>query len=98
MADMYRKRYLNEGYVKAIESLKGVAETHGLKLTEIALRWLQYHSALKETDGVILGASSKEQLEANCVDSAKEPLPDEVVAALDNAWDLVKAYAPPYWR
>jgi hypothetical protein len=25
MAEMYRKRYFNDGYVKAIESLKGVA-------------------------------------------------------------------------
>ncbi|KDN32961.1 hypothetical protein RSAG8_13948, partial [Rhizoctonia solani AG-8 WAC10335] len=53
---------------------------------------------LKPEDGVILGASSAAQLEQNCTDSAKGPLPDEVLKALDDAWELVGAQCPPYWR
>lgn len=96
---------------------------HNLLLTEIALRWVQHHSVLTEKDGVILGASSAEQvsvkssqigivwrkkdwpfysllpqLEQNCADSEKGPLPKEVVEAVDLAWKIVKPSCPLYWR
>jgi len=95
---MYRSRYLKTGYFNALQLLKSVAEKHSLRLTEIALRWLQHHSVLTPEDGVILGASSAAQLEQNCADSEKGPLPDEVIAALDEAARIVGADAPPYWR
>ncbi|EGN92453.1 hypothetical protein SERLA73DRAFT_191099 [Serpula lacrymans var. lacrymans S7.3] len=96
----YRARYLKEGYFKALDLLKGIADKHNLRLTEIALRWCQHHSALLPTDGIILGASSAKQLEQNCADSEKGPLPEEVVQALDEANRIVKAYgsAPVYFR
>ncbi|CAE7154641.1 unnamed protein product [Rhizoctonia solani] len=55
MGKMYRARYVRENYFNALESLKAVATTHNLRLTEIALRWCQHHSVLKPEDGVILG-------------------------------------------
>jgi aflatoxin B1 aldehyde reductase len=72
-----------------------------LRLTEIALRWLQHHSSLKPTDGIIIiGASSKAQLEQNGEDSLKGPLNEDVVKALDEARRIVVAHggAPSYWR
>ncbi|KZT26245.1 Aldo/keto reductase [Neolentinus lepideus HHB14362 ss-1] len=98
MGEMYRERYFREGYFKAMEILKPVAERHNLRLTEIALRWCQHHSALTPDDGIILGASSAEQLNMNCADSEKGPLPGEVVQALDEAWSVVIPQAPIYWR
>ncbi|KAH7340945.1 Aldo/keto reductase [Rhizoctonia solani] len=98
MGKMYRARYVKENYFAALESLKAVATAHNLRLTEIALRWCQHHSVLRPEDGVILGASSAAQLEQNCRDSAKGILPDEVIKALDAAWELVGAQCPPYWR
>ncbi|KAF8682172.1 Aldo kereductase [Rhizoctonia solani] len=98
MGKMYRARYVRENYFTALESLKTVATAHNLRLTEIALRWCQHHSVLKPEDGVILGASSAAQLEQNCTDSAKGALPDEVLKALDDAWELVGSQCPPYWR
>ncbi|KAH7905774.1 NADP-dependent oxidoreductase domain-containing protein [Hygrophoropsis aurantiaca] len=96
----YRARYLKEGYFKALELLKNTADKHGLRLTEIALRWCQHHSALISSDGIILGASSAAQLEQNCADSEKGPLPEEVVQVLDEACRIVKAHGsvPTYWR
>ncbi|KIJ61762.1 hypothetical protein HYDPIDRAFT_42465 [Hydnomerulius pinastri MD-312] len=96
----YRARYLKEGYFKALELLKGTADKHNLRLTEIALRWCQHHSLLSPSDGIILGASSAAQLEQNCVDCEKGPLPDEVVQVLDEACRIVKAHGsvPTYWR
>ncbi|EED79541.1 predicted protein [Postia placenta Mad-698-R] len=98
MGEMYRARYLKGGYFDALNYLKPVAEKHGLRLTEIALRWCQHHSALTPDDGVILGASSVAQLEQNCQDSEKGPLPDEVVKALEEARMIVGTNAPTYWR
>ena len=75
-----------------------IQENHDLRLTEIALRWMQHHSALNPEDGVIIGASSAAQLEQNCVDSEKGPLPQEVLDALDAAAQIVGNDAPLYWR
>lgn len=36
---MYRQRYIKDGYFKALELLKDVANKHDLRLTEIALRY-----------------------------------------------------------
>jgi len=71
---------------------------HGLQMTEIALRWCQHHSALAPEDGIILGASNSEQLKQNCINSAKGPLPEEVVSCLDEAHRKAKVNAPLYWR
>ncbi|KAI5115715.1 hypothetical protein M0805_009264 [Coniferiporia weirii] len=95
---MYRQRYLKDGYFQILPMLKEVADKHGLKLTEIALRWAQHHSVLTPEDGIILGVSSAKQLEQNCLDSEKGPLPDDVVAALEEAYKIVGFDAPPYWR
>lgn len=64
IAKMYQGRYFKKAYFDAIErQLKPLVEgKHGLTLVEVALRWLQHHSVLKETDGVILGASSAKQV------------------------------------
>ncbi|KIJ69419.1 hypothetical protein HYDPIDRAFT_106025 [Hydnomerulius pinastri MD-312] len=96
----YRRRYLKEGYFKALDMIKEAAEKHGLRMTEIALRWCQHHSALTQEDGIILGASSAAQLVDNCIDSAKGPLPNDVLEVLDEAYRVVKAHgsAPSYWR
>ena len=61
--------------------------------------WLLNYSALREDDGVLLGASSLEQLDvcleacANIVD-----LPDKVRDAFEGAWDLTRPGAFKYWR
>ncbi|KAJ7156021.1 Aldo/keto reductase [Mycena crocata] len=95
---MYRDRYMRNCNFDALKHLKEIADQHNLRLTEIALRWCQHHSVLGKEDGVILGASSPSQLEQNCKDSAKEPLPAAVVAGLDEAWEISRATASTYWR
>ncbi|KAJ7905443.1 Aldo/keto reductase [Mycena olivaceomarginata] len=95
---LYRDRYLRNGNFDALNHLKDVAAQHNVRLTEIALRWCQHHSVLGEQDGVILGATSVSQLKQNCEDSAKGPLPDAIVAALDEAWEISRGTASTYWR
>jgi aflatoxin B1 aldehyde reductase len=49
---------------------------------------MMHHSQLKKDygDKVIIGASSKKQLEMNLVDFEKGPLDESVVKALDQGW------------
>ncbi|KAI5811360.1 putative aflatoxin b1 aldehyde reductase-like protein [Peziza echinospora] len=99
----YRDRYFHTPYFKALDLLEPIAQKHGLTLLEIALRWATHHSALKTrakggNDGVIIGVSSFDQLKSNLDDLEKGPLPEEVVKALDEAWEIVKPAAPNYWH
>lgn len=95
---MYQARYFRDRNFDAIELLQGVVDKHQITMAEAALRWLQHHSMLKETDGIIIGATSTQQLEQNMTNSAKGPLPDEIVEAMDKAWLLIKGHGPLYWR
>lgn len=69
---------------------------HSLTIGEIALRWIQHHSKLRSSDGVIIGASNITQLEENIKDAEKGPLPEEVVEAVENAWIVMKGGAKHY--
>ncbi len=99
-AKTYRDRYLNHAYLDAINRLRPVVENHGLTFIETAFRWLVHHSKLCPFagDGIVIGASSIEQLDSNLKDLQKGPLPDEVVRALDEAWHSTRAFAKTYWR
>lgn len=82
----------------ALKDLAGVAHAHGLTLTEVALRWLQWHSALQPGDcGVVVAASRVEQLQTTLVDSEKGPLPDAVVEACESAWQKTRSAITQYW-
>ena len=77
-----------------------MAEKHGLTLAEVALRWMTHHSRLGKEfpDAILIGASSTKHIEQNMVDLEKGPLPDDVVKALDQAWERVKPLALRYWH
>lgn len=96
----YRQRYWNDAYFDALDVVRPVAKKHGIPTAEAALRWVSHHSILSKDkgDAVIIGASSAAQLEENLVSLEKGPLPDEVVQAFDDAWNVVKAVCKPYFR
>lgn len=99
--EMYRKRYFRDSTFKALQTIEAAATKNGLTLTETALRWLVHHSALRITDGndgILIGASSLQQLENNLNDLEKGPLPEEVVEATNQAWALVQSDAVPYYH
>lgn len=103
---MYRDRYFKDATFDALRHVEPVVQKHNLTLLETALRWVTHHSKLNVGgvskdghDGVIIGVSSRKQLEGNLTDLEKGPLPDEVVEALDYAWlNIAKATSPVYWR
>lgn len=49
-------------------------------------------------DGVIIGMSSMEQLQQNLAAAEEGPLDQRVVAAFDEAWNLVAHECPKYFR
>ncbi|PKS07728.1 hypothetical protein jhhlp_006336 [Lomentospora prolificans] len=101
MGGMYRARYFRESTFNALQVIEEAAKKNGLSMTETALRWLVHHSALNITDGndgILIGASSLQQLESNLNDLEKGPLPDEVVEATDRAWAITQADAVPYYH
>ena len=99
---MYRARYFRDATFEALRMVEEIAGKHGLTLIEIALRWCVHHSALKikdgGRDGIIIGVSSYGQLEENLRDLQKDPLPEEVVKVLDEAWAVTKGTTPNYWH
>lgn len=98
---MYRNRYFRESTFRSLQIVEQAAEKHGLTMIETALRWTVHHSGLKikdGNDGILIGVSSVAQLEDNLNNLEKGPLPEEVVAALDEAWQVSKGESVPYWH
>ncbi|HKK64534.1 MAG TPA: aldo/keto reductase, partial [Clostridia bacterium] len=61
---------------------------------------LLHHSELSAEagDGVILGASTMDQLVDNMNGTEAGPLPDAIVAAFQAAWDTARCECPDYFR
>ncbi|EKM49696.1 uncharacterized protein PHACADRAFT_131449 [Phanerochaete carnosa HHB-10118-sp] len=98
ISGFYTSRYLNFSLARSVAELLEIAETHNLTLSEVALRWLQWHSKLQPDDhGVIVAADDSAQLETNLSDCEKGPLPDAVAQACEDAWKKAKSAAPKYW-
>lgn len=97
----YRDRYFRESTFKALQLVENAVEKHGLTMIETALRWMVHHSKLQVkngNDGILIGISSVQQLESNLDNLEKGPLPQDVVQALDEAWQVSKADTPNYWH
>ncbi|TGZ76776.1 putative aflatoxin B1-aldehyde reductase [Ascodesmis nigricans] len=98
--ERYRERYFSEEQFAALNAIAPVAEAHGITLLEVALRWAVHHSALRISDGrdgVIIGVSSLQQLEQNLEALEKGPLPEEVVAKVDEVGKAVRGRVE-YWH
>ncbi|KAB5596456.1 hypothetical protein CTheo_93 [Ceratobasidium theobromae] len=62
----YRARYWREDYFRALEVIDKAVDSHGLTISECALRWINHHSLLKPEygDAIIIGASRKDHVES----------------------------------
>jgi aryl-alcohol dehydrogenase-like predicted oxidoreductase len=92
---MYRDRYWNPEQFEAVERLRAVAESAGLSLVELALRWVVGRPLV---DAVLLGASSNDQLAANLRALDGPPLDQDTLDACDTVWRGVGGVAPSYNR
>lgn len=101
----YLPRYFTSPNFEAVELIRKACDEAGICMVEATYRWLLRHSALTSTDGVLLGASSLQQLDQNlaackvAADENEGPLPKAVLTAFDEAWIITKAAGVfPYWR
>jgi aflatoxin B1 aldehyde reductase len=97
----YIDRYWKQQSFQTISELQAECDTVGCSMVSAAFSWLLVHSALDGTkgDGVVLGASSIEQLQQNltaCRDAAT--LPQSLVHAMDRGWERSRKDAFRYYR
>ena len=92
---MYKDRYWNAETFAVIDALSAVAAGAGVSLPELALRWLLSKPVVS---AVLLGGSKPHQLEANITAAQAGPLPDDVVAACDEAGAPLLGSMPGYNR
>ena len=90
--DLYNKPHL----VAALKQWGEAAELAKTTRAALAYRWVQYHSAMKAEygDGMIVGASSLEQVQQTLDCLGDGPLPQEVLPVIEEVWAKVKDEAP----
>lgn len=95
----YQNRYWKKSFFDAVDMLKAVCENYGITTIEATYRWLAYHSMLnaERGDAIIIGASKLNHLQQNMETVKAGPLPDEIVAAFEQAWAITKADSPEYF-
>ena len=92
---LYLNRYWHPAYFDAVDELKRIAERAGRTIIDLSLNWLQHHT---RADVVILGASNMQQLEQNLDAWDRGPLPQDVLAAVDQVWNNLRGITPSYNR
>lgn len=96
----YLDRYWRKSFFKAMHTILDKCRQENIHLLEGAFRWLAYHSCLDDAkgDGIIIGASKIEHLKQNLETIEKGELPESIVDAFNEAWEIVKADSPEYYR
>ncbi len=102
----YLPRFYTPVHFEALALIQSACDDSNLSMVEATYLWLLRHSALDASygDGVLLGASSTEQLEQNlnsCFRASETELPIPLIDAFDRAWELIKSNEErpfPYWR
>ncbi|XP_075133979.1 aflatoxin B1 aldehyde reductase member 2-like [Leptodactylus fuscus] len=103
-SEIYINRYWKKHHFQGIDLVQKALEEAYSKdrpsLTSASLRWMYHHSKLQgsQGDAVILGLSSMEQLVQNLDGAESGPLLPPVVAAFDEAWNLMAHDCPNYFR
>ena len=95
----YQKRYWKKSFFEAVDLIRGAAQGHGLTTIEAVYRWLAFHSMLRAArgDAILIGASKIHHLKQNMDSLNAGPLPEDVVRAFEDAWQLTKADSPEYF-
>lgn len=97
---VYRQRYWLPAYFQALDKVRDVCVKENVTVADASHRWLAHHSKLSgvRADKIIVGASSVQQLEQNTAASLGAPLPETIVAALNEANEIARPSWPSYFR
>ncbi|KAJ3190413.1 hypothetical protein HDU85_000709 [Gaertneriomyces sp. JEL0708] len=96
VGQIYHSLYNKPELLKALQVWGDIAEKSGLSKAELAYRWVAHHSQLnyKNGDGLIVGASTTDQLKASVASVKKGPLSPKIVAEIEEFWKLVEPVSP----
>lgn len=95
----YQGRYWKKSYFDAVQRIQNAAECHGITCAAATYRWLAYHSMLsgEQEDAILIGASKETHLRQNLEAVQAGPLPQDVVDAFEQAWQMTKGDSPEYF-
>lgn len=94
VGDVYNALYCKESMYGALDEWGRIAEDAGISKAALAYRWITYHSALGERDGVIFGARTISQLEETLKVIEAGPLEAAVARKASDIWKMVEDDAP----
>jgi aryl-alcohol dehydrogenase-like predicted oxidoreductase len=92
---VYRDRYWHSQFIDAADKLRALAASGGHTLIGLAFNWLLHHTGIA---GVVLGASSREQLANNLLALEEGPLGFEIVKGCNDISSSLKGCVPQYNR
>lgn len=95
LGEMYRGRYWSDEVLSAVDALSAIADDAGLSMIELSLRWALAQPVVA---GVLLGASTAEQLTSTLMAIGDGPLDDALTARVMVATDVLLGVAPAYNR
>ncbi len=89
---IYLGYYKTPLHVEALSKWQAIAEEAGTTKSALAYRWVTYNSILnaEHGDGILIGASSAQQLEDTLKSLEEGPLEPKIVEKIDQIWDFVK--------
>lgn len=90
LGKMMQKLFGAEDLHAAMRNFDAEAKSLNLTPIEIAVRWIAHHSALRDEDGIIFGASKNEQIKETVAMIKKGPLDGKALKAADDLWTAVE--------
>merc|ERR1719471_2659254 len=96
----YSDRFYKPDVFDAVDKINAACKEADISIVQATYSWMMHHSKLgSKGDGILLGASTIEQLEQNlkcCNESA--PLPTGILEAFDEGWAICEPDAFAFWR
>lgn len=96
----YVSRYWKADYFHALDAFRSACGNENINPASAALRWLVHYSDLDNSkgDAIILGASSMSHFESNLEALNSGELPESIINALDNGWEIARPDCIKYFR
>lgn len=91
---MYNALYGKPSLYAGLDDWDEIASDAGIGKAALAYRWIVYHSALGEGDGVVVGARYLGQLEETLKAIEEGPLAEVIAVRASGVWEKVKRDAP----
>ena len=93
---LYGAMYNKPSLIKALGDWDSISKDTGISRAALAYRWVAWNSILEPDlgDGIIIGASSAEQLDETLKAIEDGPLEKGVVEGIQKIWMAVKDDAP----